>query len=211
MKAEEDELLTLGGKTRLVARKSSSAPSSRAGTDPLASSSPRENSAYVQGDTGTPPRFTDSPALAPGISLAAAAVDSPMSEWQTNWGAHSSSPAYPYSSFQQLANTQYVDNIPGAVTSHSPQYSRPSDPRTQHQQQQPWMMNMDPSPSIDHNMFGSSLGAAMMPYEYAGQQQLQQISMPTYAHQPLTPIYPSPPTNDFHRDWQLFLEHTMES
>lgn len=69
------------------------------------------------------------------------------------------------------------------------------------------MMNMDPPapPSMEHNMFGtSSLGTAMSQYGYPGQQQMMSAYAPQAA-------YPNPPPNDFHRDWQLFLEQTMES
>jgi len=89
LKEEEDELSALGGKTRLVARRLSSPQSSRAGTDSLPSSSPRENNLII------PMHCNNSPPLT-GLTSINSAIDSPLAEWQTNWGQMSQqNSAYP--------------------------------------------------------------------------------------------------------------------
>lgn len=199
LREEEDELLTLGGKTRLVSQKSSSTPSSRSGTDSLPSSSPRENNSVISAHTNSPPMTN--------IATINSPLDSPMSAWQSTWGPLSQqNAAYSYSSFP-VASNQFINTSPtnwyneaGPPQPSQPQYHRHSQSiPNQPQQQEPamMMMNMDTAP-IEHNMYtsqgSSSLSEAIVPYEYYQQR----------------PSPPSSYTNDAQAPWHQLYSHALE-
>jgi hypothetical protein len=191
---DTDELV--GGKTRLVPRKGS-VSSSRAGTESLPASSPRELPTTLRTNIHS---MQDSVELSPHSDINVdASMDSPMTVWQNNWGhiqASQQTPNFQYPTLPMQDNGQYIDRIP------SQWYNGPQSFQASYQQQ-PQLISTNDRQHMsfppNHNMFESreissfSDGAMSYPQQ-----------------QPSPPNYPSPPTNDAHADWQHFLNQTLQ-
>lgn len=190
---DTDELV--GGRTRLVAHKTSSKSSSRVGLESLSAPSPPEK---PQIHIRSPSDFS-----VEILSNVDTSVDSPMMGQQDNWSLFSQQTS-PFQ-FQglQTPNNPYEDQSQAPVHWHP--NLRPFENNHHHQSRlissngrQPEQMTLVTTSSSPSNwdMFGlgetSSVNGATM----------------LHSQQQTSPL--SPPTNDAHADWQYFLTQTLQ-
>lgn len=192
---DTDELV--GGKTRLVPRRSSS--SSRAGSESLPASSPRGNSpAILRPHINGTQNSTIIPPLT-NLSNGDTVIDSPMTEWVNNWGPISQqTSSYPGLPIQN--NNQYMDRNPV-------NWYHGLQPFHNNYQQQPQFISPNDRQQMSLGIMGSPPNSAMFERDTTS---FNGGSMLYPQQQPSPPSFPTPPSNDAHADWQQLFNQTMQ-